>query len=220
MKSRIIVFILALCVVPSVYGQKGDHAPKKFTLKGIVTNKNGQPVEGAVIFLDTLCTRTESGENGEFRVKCDPAVKSVTAVVEGKGFGQAQVSGVTSVKIVVLKNPGQIPWWAARALNQNQMASKDHRLKVYPNIYEMIREEVPGVTVSGTSITIKQGHSFFGSSTPVYVVNGVKVPSIDNIFPEQVKKIEVLTGSDALIYTGVDGTTGVLKITLKAGGDL
>jgi TonB-dependent SusC/RagA subfamily outer membrane receptor len=80
----------------------------------------------------------------------------------------------------------------------------------------MIRVEVPGVIVNGRSIQIQQGHSFFGSSTPLFTVNGVIVPSIDNINPVEVKSISVLKGSAAAIY-GVNGTNGVICIVLKNG---
>jgi TonB-dependent starch-binding outer membrane protein SusC len=70
--------------------------------------------------------------------------------------------------------------------------------------------------VSGRSIQIQQGHSFYGSSTPLFVVNGVIVTSIDNINPVEVKSIKVIKGTAAAIY-GVQGTNGVLSITLKNG---
>ena len=49
--------------------------------------------------------------------------------------------------------------------------------------------------VSGRSVQIQQGHSFFGSSTPLFTVNGVIVHSIDNVNPVEVKSIKVLKGS-------------------------
>ena len=86
----------------------------------------------------------------------------------------------------------------------------------YNDIYQMIRAEVPGVVVNGRSIVIQQGHSFFGSSTPLFVINGVIVTSIDNVNPLEVKSIKVLKGSAAAIY-GQQGTNGVITITLKNG---
>jgi TonB-dependent SusC/RagA subfamily outer membrane receptor len=48
------------------------------------------------------------------------------------------------------------------------------------------------------------------------VINGVIVQSIDNVNPRDVKSIRVLKGSEASIY-GVNGTNGVISITLKNG---
>ena len=91
-------------------------------------------------------------------------------------------------------------------------------MNTYNNIYEMIRCEVNGVTVSGRNIQIQQAHSFFGGSTPLFVVNGVIVPSIDNVNPMEVKSIALLKGSSASIY-GVNGSNGVICITLKNGSE-
>jgi TonB-dependent SusC/RagA subfamily outer membrane receptor len=77
----------------------------------------------------------------------------------------------------------------------------------------MIRGEVSGVVVSGKNIQIRQGHSFFGSSEPLFTVNGVIVNSIDNVNPLDVKSIAVLNGSAAAIY-GVRGANGVISITI------
>jgi TonB-dependent Receptor Plug Domain len=84
------------------------------------------------------------------------------------------------------------------------------------DIYQMIRAEVSGVVVSGRSIQIQQGHSFFGSSTPLFVINGVIVETIDNVNPLEVKSNKILKGSEAAIY-GLRGSNGVVSITLKNG---
>jgi TonB-dependent starch-binding outer membrane protein SusC len=88
------------------------------------------------------------------------------------------------------------------------------KMNTYNNIYQMIRGEVSGVVVSGNSFQVEQSLSFFGSSTSLFVVNGVIVQSIDNINPLEVKSINMLKGSSASIY-GVYGTNGEICSTLK-----
>ena len=63
----------------------------------------------------------------------------------------------------------------------------------------MIREEVPGVMVSGSSIIVQQQNSFYGSSQPLFLVDGVRVSSISNINPVEVKSIVLLKGSQTAI---------------------
>ena len=82
----------------------------------------------------------------------------------------------------------------------------------------MIRQEVPGVLVTGRSIVVQQPNSFFGSTQPLFVVNGAIVPSIDYISPVEVKKIELLKGSYATKY-GLEGANGVISITLFSGSN-
>jgi hypothetical protein len=220
MKAKIcLVLILVLCQVYPVSAQKKEHSPKKITITGTVT-ENKKPVRGAVIFVDTIYMKIATDEEGNYRVKADPGAKAVYAAIPDKAFGSAEIKNASATDISISLSLANAPAFINTALKVNQkQLTKVQKINTYPNIYEMIRAEVPGVTVSGTSIQIKQGHSFYGSSTPIFVVNGVKVPSIDYIIPTQVKKIELLTGSQAAMYAGVDGTPGVIKITLLSGGD-
>jgi len=88
------------------------------------------------------------------------------------------------------------------------------RGKSYLNIYEMIKSEVPGVTVNGTSIQLQQGPGSFTSATePLFVVDGTVVNQINNIVPSEVRSISLLKGSAASIY-GSRGANGVIVITL------
>jgi len=83
----------------------------------------------------------------------------------------------------------------------------------------MIKGQIPGVDVSGSSIRIQGANSFMGSTEPLLVVDGMTVQSIEDISPREVKSIEVLKGSSAAIY-GSRGANGVILITLKGAKDL
>ena len=84
----------------------------------------------------------------------------------------------------------------------------------YTNIFEMIKGEVPGVIVSGSSIKIRGGSSLTQNTEPLYVVNGVMVSQIGDILPDAVKSIEVLKGTAAAIY-GSRAANGVILIKTK-----
>lgn len=105
-----------------------------------------------------------------------------------------------------------------KAKSGQQKEPKTVKVNTYTDIYQMIRHEVPGVVVSGRSIVVQGPNSFFGSSQPLFVVNGNRVSSIDNINPLDVKSIRLLKGSYANIY-GNDGANGVISITLLNGSE-
>jgi len=92
------------------------------------------------------------------------------------------------------------------------------KYKSYSNIYEMIKSQVSGVRVIGTSIQIMGPSSIGGNDEPLFVVDGVPVESIDNISPGQVKSIEILKDASASIY-GSRGANGVLVISLMSAED-
>lgn len=79
---------------------------------------------------------------------------------------------------------------------------------------------VPGVTVNGNGpsaqITIRGVNTFMGSTSPLFVLDGVKVGrSFQAVYSQvnmhDVTSIEVLKGPDASVY-GVEGGNGVILI--------
>jgi TonB-dependent SusC/RagA subfamily outer membrane receptor len=91
----------------------------------------------------------------------------------------------------------------------------DKNVSIYTNIYDMIRGRLAGVTVSmDNKITIRGTNSFFYSSEPLFIVDGIVVSSINEILPINVKSLNVLKGADASAY-GMQGSNGVLIIKSK-----
>jgi TonB-dependent SusC/RagA subfamily outer membrane receptor len=88
----------------------------------------------------------------------------------------------------------------------------------YNNIYDLIRGEIPGVEVVGKTIHIRDAFSFYLSTDPLLLVDGMMIPDLDAIVPADVKSIEVLKGASASVY-GSRGANGVILITTKKGDD-
>ena len=101
----------------------------------------------------------------------------------------------------------------------DQIDGSDTKYSAYNSIYDMLRGEIPGVQVSGKSISIQGVSSFTLTDEPLFVVDGMVVSSIDDVQPLMVKSIEVLKGSAASIY-GSRGANGVIMITLKGASDI
>lgn len=96
--------------------------------------------------------------------------------------------------------------------------SKDVGEAAYANIFEYMEGRVPGLIISWSgstaTINIRGANSFYGSTEPLFVVDGSVVDRIDDINPREVKSIEVLKDGGAAIY-GSRGANGVILITLK-----
>lgn len=81
-------------------------------------------------------------------------------------------------------------------------------------------KRIPGVQVSGSgsnaSITVRGVSTFRGSSSPLFVLNGVRLGrNYQTVYGQvnmhDVSNVEVLKGADASTY-GVDGGAGVVVI--------
>ena len=73
---------------------------------------------------------------------------------------------------------------------------------------------VPGLVVSNGEVTIRGQHSLTLSNEPLYVVDGVVVPSLDFLSIYDVDHVEVI--KDAGQY-GARGANGAIVVTTKTG---
>lgn len=88
----------------------------------------------------------------------------------------------------------------------------------YTNIAEYISGRVPGLQVIDGKVYIRGGGASSvnaGGSDPLVVFDGVEVPDIMSINPNEVHDITVLTDSSTSLY-GFRGIGGVIQITSKA----
>lgn len=85
----------------------------------------------------------------------------------------------------------------------------------------------PGVIVKplaagGVQITVMRGggSTFYGSDTPLYVLDGSPLPDGTNglimVNPHDIQKIEVLKNPADIAIYGMRGRNGVIRITTKA----
>ena len=219
MKPGIFLSVISIICLSQILS--GQDSSKKsddpVTITGKVLNLKNQPVVGAVLYIDNIKTTTVTKEDGKYKIKVNPSAINLEVRSSVYGNSVTPIDGHTKINFL-LEGGDQSAIPSDTAAIPVEKPKKGKKMNTYNNIYEMIRCEVSGVTVSGRTIQIQQAHSFFGSSTPLFVVNGVIVQSIDNINPLEVKSIGLLKGSSAAIY-GINGSNGVISITLKTGAD-
>jgi outer membrane receptor protein involved in Fe transport len=188
-------------------------------------NTENKPVSGAVLYVDDLKTNISTKNNGFYKIKVSSSAINIEVRSPEYGTSKKAINGQTSIDFVLagsneqaLKSENTKKATGAQDSIKKSSKNRGKKLNTYNDIYQMIRAEVTGVVVSGRSVQIQQGHSFYGSSTPLFVINGVIVNSIDDVNPREVKSIRILKGSEAAIY-GINGTNGVISITLKNGSE-
>ncbi len=229
MKSKILVTIVCVLFLPLfASGQNPENKTgKKLTISGIVLSNDKKPVEGAVLYIDGVKTTNKSKNDGSYKIKVSSSAGKLTVRSQEFGYCETDINGQTTINITLNGIPEKQVAESVDNTNKTGLPesgkkaprTKAKKMNTYTDIYQMIRAEVSGVVVSGRSIQIQQGHSFFGSGEPLYVVNGHIVNSIDFVVPLEVKSITVLKGSSAAIY-GTRGSNGVISITLKNGTEI
>jgi TonB-dependent SusC/RagA subfamily outer membrane receptor len=230
MKCKILfVLLLSLFSIQVSYAQKSN---KKIKITGTVVDANSRPVEGALIMVDGVKSDEVTDSKGAYSIKVLPTAKTLTVLsLYTNEMKAIDINGISVINFILGKagiNTGEqvhkqsetvdIGYGTNRKDQSSNSVSKTDintaRGKSYLNIYEMIKSEVPGVTVNGTSIQLQQGPGSFTSATePLFVVDGTVVNQINNIVPSEVRSISLLKGSAAAIY-GSRGANGVIVITL------
>ncbi len=219
MWNKILVLVIAVSFSKLAPAQKANkNSDKPVTISGMVLSSDKQPVAGAVMYIDNIKTSNITRSDGSYKIKVSPTASYLGVRSSQYGNSETLIKGRTTINFTFGSTDGSVKGGtdSLPVIPDNKSDRTAKKMNTYNDIYQMIRMEVSGVVVSGRSIRIRQGRSFFGSSTPLFVVNGVIVPGIDNVNPVEVKSIQVLTGSSASIY-GVNGTNGVISITLKDG---
>ncbi len=230
---KIKMFLMAVISLALFIDISAQKAGSKITITGKVTDSNSMPVTGALIMIDGKNTSATTNNKGYYKIKVLSSASNIgvfTTITEvkeepingrtvvnfnlGKFLSQEPVTGdVESGREVVNEGYG-----TAKKSNISKPVSKSDvsgtEYASFSSIYEILKT-IPGVRVLGNSVTVR-GVSTTGSSSPLFVVDGVNRSSINDIDPSTVKSIEVLKGSSASIY-GLQGANGVILIQVKKG---
>jgi len=221
---------LSVITMTGVFGQKTG---KKTTITGSVRDVASIPVADAVIMIDGEKTDKITDARGYYKIKIRSNNKKIGVsnpiggTLEEEINGRLNIDFTYKISIPYKKTaPGdeQINIGYENVKKKNVIGpvgtidATKSKYAGYNNVYDLIRGEVPGVVVNGTSITIRNSSSINSGNEPLFVVNGVPVNTIDNIHPQEVKSIQILKGSAASIY-GSRGSNGVILINLLKGTD-
>jgi len=237
MKMRIIILVFIFAFLPLITsGQNSAPKSKKITIRGIITDSTGNPIEGARILIDNKTTDVVTNGKGSYKVRTTPDAGMISVFTFNNGVDQISIEGrrtinftLRSIAPIQNKKPGNreqdtevnIGYGSTKQENitgpVNKLDMKSGKNVFYTDIYQMIAGTVSGVQVNGNSIQIRGLTSITLSNEPLFVVDGIIVDSIDNIDPGEVESIEVLKGAAATIY-GSQGAAGVILIQRKGSG--
>ena len=205
-------------------------------LTGKVVDKNGEPIVGAaVVVVGNNALGTETNLDGIFSLMVPPQASITvscigyaeqTVPVQGRpvinftleedsefldetvviGYGvqkKSDLSGaVASVSSEELKNRSTVD--AAAAL-QGKAAG-----------VHVLTNGAPG---EGATIRVRGYSSNGGSLSPLYIVDGLQVSSIQYIDPSMIESIEVLKDAASAAIYGAQAGNGVVLVTTKTGKD-
>ena len=214
----------------------GQNTGRKIIITGKVVDGTSAPVANAIIMIDGEKTDYLTDRDGSYKIKVGKENTKIGVFTSPDRMIEEVLDGRN---VINFKFTGSVPeQYKGKRDIDNEVVDVGYRnakkktltspvgeikgtkskYASYNSIYDMIRGEVPGVAVNGTSIMIRSTTTVNGNTEPMFVVDGVPVNTIDNIQPIDVRSISILKGSSAAVY-GSRGSNGVIIINLLHGDD-
>jgi TonB-dependent starch-binding outer membrane protein SusC len=213
-------------------------------ITGVITDQDGNALEGATIRLKNGSKVTQSGKNGRFNLDISDAEKNDLLVISYVSFVTQEISikekTTFAVKMVKVVDEGQeivVIGYGTRKKNDisgavTQVNSDMINKQPITSIDQGLAGMVPGVTLregtgapgSGPEILIR-GINTFGNNKPLIVIDDVIFENGNDqnnnplalINPEDIESVTILKDAATKAIYGSRATAGVILVTTKKG---
>jgi TonB-linked SusC/RagA family outer membrane protein len=207
-------------------------------VQGIVNDETGQPLPGVSIKVKGTSTVTTTDANGKFRIEA-PAATSIL-VFSYVGYLPKEVAVGTQTNMTIKLDPNSTTLENVEvvAIGYGNLSTKEvtssvthvsaekFRQSGSRSPLDLIQGKVPGLLLTRTSgsnpnssvsVQLRGAVSLTGSSSPLFVIDGIPDANPDLLQQDDIESVDVLKdGSGAAIY-GTRGNAGVIIITTKKG---
>ena len=197
MKVKNFMLLFAVSAIAMTASAQNADEPQGVPFNGIVCDQAGEPVKNVKVYVKSAKLYTYSDRKGRFGLtNVGPtAVEDQELVDIGYGFvKRREFTGVS-----------------------NAISGDELRRSGQNNLWTALQGRIPGLVIETDNfgeaeITMRGKNSFVAPSTPLFIVDGVVVDSLDFINLYDVDYVEVL--KDATIY-GSRGANGVIIVHTK-----
>lgn len=218
---------------PGLYAQTSQSQ-----VTGTITDQSGEPLVGVNILVEGTNNGTSTNFDGSFSLE-NVNLQSNVLIISYVGYktvrislnGNANISISLESDTELLKEIVVVGYGTQSREELTTSVSKldDKVLEniPYANVGSAMQGTVSGVRVQTTSgqpgsaprIIVRGGTSINNpnGAAPLYVVDGVIRPNINNISADDIESLQVLKDAAATAIYGARGSNGVVVITTKSG---
>lgn len=205
-------------------------------VKGVIKDKTGGPLPGVTVQVVGTSSGVSSDIDGNFTIKvADPQKALLRFSFVGMRTKEVEVKGQTNLNVVLedentaLDEVVVIGYGTTRRgdLTGSVASVNAKELATIPvtNAAEAITGKMAGVQVVTTEgspdadvkIRVRGGGSISQDNSPLYIVDGFPVSSINDIPPTDIESLDVLKDASSTAIYGARGANGVIIITTKSG---
>jgi TonB-linked SusC/RagA family outer membrane protein len=202
-------------------------------ITGTVTDATGLPMPGVGIKVKGTTTTSVTDADGKYVIN---ASGSSTLVFSYVGYAEQEVAanGRATINVTLVESEAElsevvvIGYGTVRRKDLTgsvaSVKGADIKSQGVSDITRSLQGKMPGVSIesaggdpgAGTRILIR-GVGTLGNATPLYIVDGVQVASINNLNQTDIESVDVLKDASAAAIYGSRAANGVVLVTTKSG---
>lgn len=230
-KMRLLTALLAVFVLAPVWAQNSGRI-----ISGKVVDESGEPLAGAVVMINGDSSSAVGTDiDGKFSIAATSGKNMLT--VSMIGFRTASVDAVPGQSIEIVAQQDSYELEGVVFTGYSAIAKKDmtgavgvvggKELKAMPvtSVNDVLQGKVAGLTITSTSGTPGAGSvarirgigSITGSTSPLYIVDGLPQNGIDYLNPNDIESIAVHKDASVAAIYGSRGANGIIVVTTKNG---
>lgn len=230
-KMRLLTALLAVFVLAPVWAQNSGRI-----ISGKVVDESGEPLAGAVVMINGDSSSAVGTDiDGKFSIAAISGKNVLT--VSMIGFRTASVDAVPGQSIEIVAQQDSYELEGVVFTGYSAIAKKDmtgavgvvggKELKAMPvtSVNDVLQGKVTGLTITSTSGTPGAGSvarirgigSITGSTSPLYIVDGLPQNGIDYLNPNDIESIAVHKDASVAAIYGSRGANGIIVVTTKNG---
>jgi len=207
-------------------------------ISGTITDATtGETIIGVNVRLEGTTIGTVTDVNGKFSLNISKPEGIVVVSYMGYNSQRVTLNGQTVLDIklvpditkldeVVVVGYGTV---RKRDLTGTVSSVRAEELVKSPtgNVMEAVQGKISGVDIirssggagAGISITVRGNRSINAGNDPLYIVDGIQYPNIQDINPNDILSMDILKDASTTAIYGSRGANGVIIITTKRGSD-
>lgn len=230
MNWKVHTFILTTEAIKDLHAQQ-----QAKTVTGTVTDVSGEPIIGANIRIKGTTTGTITDIDGNFSIEAEPQ-----SVIEVSYIGyltqETVINNQKSIRFLLKEDTKTLDEVVVIGYGVQKKAdltgsvaninTEKLNTQSNANIGQALQGKIAGVDIvsqggapgSGTRIMVR-GIGTLNNASPLYIVDGMYMNSIDHINPNDIASIDVLKDASSAAIYGSRAANGVIIVTTKEGSN-
>ncbi|WP_350289598.1 TonB-dependent receptor [uncultured Croceitalea sp.] len=230
----LVLIISSLSLQANSSFDEGNVIEIQQSITGTITDADGQPIPGASVIEKGTTNGVAADFDGNYAITVSSA--NAVLVFSSIGFEQKEISvGNNTLLNITLNEDAEsldevivVAYGTSRKKDLTGAVAviSSDELNTFPatTVDQALQGKTAGVQITsnsgapGASVSVNiRGVGSFGSTTPLYIVDGFPTRNINFINPNSIESISVLKDASATALYGVRASNGVVIIQTKQG---